>query len=213
MNAPSRKIASLLATLTAAVSLSLVGTGCIIDGGAGVGTDPGPVVSSPAPSTTPTTDPSTTPAPAPKPVIADVSIDPGATMAANPGEGVGVYVEYAGEGHWTVFTTCDTGASSASCDFDLIISADSSVTLSAVQGSDLAASDSLTLGLDGAIRLKATTAYGMNGFSFDADPGATIELDTKVDGEAQPRFVYAISGGAVLKGVPSNPVQFTPAAA
>ena len=189
MNASTRKLASLLSTLVAAASLSLFGAGCVID----ASVDPGTVV---------VTDPT--------PAIADVSIDPGAAMAANPGEGVGIYVEYAGGGHWNVFTTCDTAISGASCNFDLVVTSDQSLTIGAVEGSDLGPTDSLTLESDGTIRLVADTDFGMNGFSFDADPGAAIELDALLDGEAQPRFVYAVSDGELLNGVPSNPVDFTP---
>jgi hypothetical protein len=189
MNTMTTKLASLLSTLAAAASLSLFGAGCVVDASA----DPGVVVTDPTPA------------------IADVTIDTGAAMAASPGEGVGIYVEYAGDGHWNVFTTCDTSISGASCNFDLVVSSDESTSIGAVEGSDLGPTDSLTLQSDGSIRLVADTDYGMNGFSFDADPGATIELDALLDGEAQPEFIYAISDGALLKGMPSNPVDFTPA--
>lgn len=189
MNTTITKLASLLSTLAAAASLSLFGAGCVVDASAGVDTT--------------VTDPT--------PAIADVTIDTGAAMAASPGEGVGIYVEYAGGGHWNVFTTCDTNISGASCNFDLVVSSDESTSIGAVEGSDLGPTDSLTLQSDGSIRLVADTDFGMNGFSFDADPGATIELDALLDGEAQPEFIYAISDGALLKGMPSNPVDFTPA--
>ncbi len=189
MNTMTTKLASLLSTLAAAASLSLFGAGCVVDASAGVDT----TVTDPTPS------------------IADGTIDTGAAMSASPGEGVGIYVEYAGGGHWNVFTTCDTSISGASCNFDLVVSSDESASLGAVEGSDLGPTDSLTLESDGSIRLVADTDYGMNGFSFDADPGATIELDALLDGEAQPEFIYAISDGALLKGMPSNPVDFTPA--
>jgi hypothetical protein len=68
------------------------------------------------------------------------------------------------------------------------------------------------LNSDGSINLVADTDFGMNGFSFDADPGAMIEVDMLLDGVAQPRFVYAVSDGVLLEGVPTNPVDFDPAA-
>ena len=188
MNASIKNIASLLSTLTAAASLSLFSTGCFVEA------DPG--------TTTVATDPG----------IADVTIDPAAAMNASPGEGVGLFVEYAGDGHWNVFTTCDTSTSGASCNFDVVISADPSVVLSGVEGQDLSAGDTLSLDGDGSIRLVTDTDFGMNGVSFDADPGATIEIDMLLDGVEQPQFVYAVSDGVLLRGVPSNPVDFTPAA-
>jgi hypothetical protein len=145
------------------------------------------------------------------PAIADVSIDPAASMDASPGDGVGLFVEYAGDGHWNVFTTCDTSISGASCNFDVVISADPSVVLSRVEGQDLNDFDTLSLDGDGSIRLVTDTDFGMNGVSFNAAPGATIEVDMLLDGVEQPEFVYAVSDGVLLRGVPSNPVDFTPA--
>src|SRR4051812_45395863 len=100
MNASTKKITSLLSTLTAAVGLSLFSTGCYFD----AGVDPGVVV-----------------VPHPEPAIADIVIAPTASMATPPGEGVGLFVEYAGDGHWNVFTTCDTAISGTSCNFDVVI--------------------------------------------------------------------------------------------
>jgi len=188
MNASLKKITSVLSTLTAALGLSLFSTGCYFEA------DPGTVV---------VDDPT--------PAIADITIDPAATMDVSPGDGVGLFVEYAGNGHWDVFSTCDTAVSGASCNFDVVISADPLVSISRVEGQDLNDFDSLSLESDGSIRLVTDTDFGMNGVSFDADPGATIEIDMLLDGEEQPAFVYAVSDGVLLRGVPSNPVDFTPA--
>src|SRR4051812_45095239 len=100
----------------------------------------------------------------------------------------------------------------ASCNFDVVISADPRVFISRVEGQDLNDFDSLTLDGDGSIRLVTDTDFGMNGVFFDADPGATIEIDMLLDGVEQPEFVYAVSDGVLLRDVPSNPVDFTPAA-
>ena len=189
MKTSTKKVASILTTLTAALGLSLFSTGCFVEA------DPGTVV---------VDDPT--------PAIADVVIDPTASMSASPGDGVGLFVEYAGGGHWNVFTTCDTAVSGTSCNFDVVISADSRVALSRVEGQDLNDFDSLTLNGDGSIELDTDTDFGMNGVTFDADPGATIEIDMTLDGVEQPEFVFAVSEGVVLRGVPSNPVDFTPAA-
>ncbi|MFL5582108.1 MAG: hypothetical protein ACJ8AO_17215 [Gemmatimonadaceae bacterium] len=190
MNASMKNFASLFTTLTACAGLSLFGTGCFVD--ASIGVD-GTIVD-------------------PGPVIAEVSIDPGATLEASPGDGVGLFVEYAGGGHWNVFTTCDTAFSGTSCNFDVLVSADPRVQLSHVEGYELNAFDTLSLNGDGSIQLVTDTDFGMNGMSFDADPGATIEVDILLDGEAQPQFIYAVSDGVILKGVPTSPVDFTPAA-
>jgi hypothetical protein len=189
MNTTTKKIASLLSTLTASASLALFGSGCVIDASADIDGTPTVVDTSPA--------------------IAEVYVDPGATMSTNPGEGVGLFVEYAGGGHWDVYTTCDTYVSGAACNFDVIITSNAS-RLANVAGYDLSVSDDLSIGSDGSIQLVTDTDYGMNGVGFDIDPGATIEVDVLLDGISQPEFIYAVSDGVLLSGMPSNPVDFTP---
>ncbi len=181
-----KKITSRLSSLTLGAALAITSTGCVIDASTG-----GTVV---------VTDPP----------IAEVVVDPGATMATSPGEGVGVFIEYAGAGHWDVYTTCDTYLSGAACGFDVVITPLSRV-VGDVTGYDLSPSDSVALRSDGSIQLVADTDYGMNGVGFDADPGATIQVDVLLDGIEQPRFVYAVSDGALVQGVPTNPAAFTPA--
>jgi hypothetical protein len=185
------KFASLLTTLTACVGLSVGATGCIVDGGATYSVD---------------TTVDVTPA------VAVLDIDPGASMSSDPGNGVGLFVQYDQGGHWSVFTTCDTAITGSSCNFDVIVSADASVVLDNVQGLDLEPGDRVGLDYDGSINLVTDTSYGTNGLSFDADPGAIIEIDMLLDGVAQPRFVYLVSDGSLIDGVPSNPVDLAPTA-
>ena len=106
----TRRMASLLSTLTASAALALGATGCAFTGSASLDT----------------TDPYVEPAPI-ETTIAAVSIDPGATMAADPGYGVGVFAQYDQGGFWTVYTTCDTEISGTSCNFDILAYADARV--------------------------------------------------------------------------------------
>ena len=186
------KVASLLTTLTACLGLALGSTGCLVDGSA----------------TITTTDPTVDVTPA----VAEIAIDPGATMSSDPGNGVGLFVQYDQGGHWNLFTTCDTAITGTSCNFDVIVSADRDVLIDNVQGVDLEDRDSVTLNPDGSVNLVTDTSFGSQGLSFDADPGAVIEVDMLLDGVAQPRFVYVVSDGDLLDGVPSNPVDFAPVA-
>lgn len=142
--------------------------------------------------------------------IAVVTIDSGATMSLTPGDGAGIFVQYAQGGHWNLTTTCDTRSSGQSCAFDIVISPSDGATFSGVQGQDLSSADTLELRSDGTVRLVTSTSYGTNGISFDSDPGATVEIDALLDGAAQPSFVNVVSEGAVLAGVPTNPVDFSP---
>ena len=142
--------------------------------------------------------------------VAQVTIDTGATLSLTPGDGVGVFVQYAQGGHWNLSTTCDTRSSGQSCAFDVVISPSDGATLSGVQGQDLSSADTLQLRPDGTVRLLTSTSYGTNGISFDAPPGATVEIDALLDGAAQPSLVNVVSDGAVLAGVPTNPVALSP---
>jgi hypothetical protein len=190
------KAASILSTLTAFAAISLGATGCIVTGTLDDGGDVTYVAPDPEPVAT----------------VAEIDIDPGATMSADPGSGVGVFVQYDEGGYWTVFTTCDTDVSGSACDFDLLISSDESVSLGNVEGFDLDSGDSITLDTDGSINLVTRTTYAMNGVTFDADPGAIVRVDVLLDGVAQPEFVYVVSDGRLLSGVPTNPVDFAPLA-
>jgi hypothetical protein len=188
------KAASIFSTLAVSAALALCATGCVVTGGYDV------------------TGSYVEPDPTPVAAIAEISVDPGASMAADPGNGVGVFVQYDAGGYWTLYTTCDTAVSGTSCNFDILLSADARVVLDNVQGADLDPSDAITLGTDGSINLVTDTTYGMNGLTFDADPGAVIEADILLDGVPQPQFVFVVSDGRLLSGVPTNPVDFAPAA-
>jgi hypothetical protein len=182
----SPKVASFLRTLAACTGLGLVAAGCFVQ------------VDAP--------DAVTIAAGA-----AEISVDADATLSAAPGQGVGLFVEYAEGGHWHLFTACDTAISGASCSFDVLLSTGPGAALRDVRGEDLVDGDFIGLADDGSIHFVTETSYGRNGLRFDADPGATIALDMLLDGESAPRFVYAVSDGEVLEGVPSNPVDLAPA--
>lgn len=142
---------------------------------------------------------------------ADERVDADATMSVSPGEGAGVFVQYASGGHWNVFTSCDTNRSDRPCRFDIVIlPVDSSVSISGPQGQQLEPVDVLTLGSDGSIRLQTGTAGRLDGVSFDADPGATMRVDVLLDGEARPDFVNWVSDGEQRQGTAGNPVDFKP---
>lgn len=148
--------------------------------------------------------------PAVAPDIAQVTIDTGATMSLTPGEGVGVFVQYAKGGHWILSTTCDTRISRKSCAFDVVIAPEAGATLSEVAGQGLSRKDKLELRDDGTVRLVTRTSLGVAGVTFDTEPGAMVEFDVWLDGVPQPRFVYLVSDGSVAEGVPTNPVDVVP---
>jgi hypothetical protein len=155
----------------------------------------------------------TLPSPSQNTVPATVAIDTGATITAQPGGGVGVFVDYAPGGHWSVRTSCDTPSSGASCGFDLYFSGlGASTVLSNPQAQDVNGGDTVDMLADGSLHLAADTSTALDGFTFDASPGATLQLDMYLDGVEQPRFVYWIGQSVLHTGAPTDPINFTPTA-
>lgn len=142
-----------------------------------------------------------------------VDIDPDATIDSPPGEGVGMYVEYALGGHWTIWTTCDTNYSSLECAFDAIVSVDTSSVLLAAAGEDLEDYDAVDDHYgEGMARFRVDTGTDIDIMRFDTTPGAIVRLDLTLDGVSETRFVYWIGNGVLHAGAPSNPVDFQPLA-
>src|SRR5258706_3740895 len=52
----------------------------------------------------------------------EVGLDTNMTVDAQPGDGVGMFVEYAEGGHWRLWTTCDTNTSHTTCSFEAYVS-------------------------------------------------------------------------------------------
>ena len=180
--------------------IALVSVGCIIidehdedldegDGYADDGSDPPP-----------TTDPLT------------VTIDPDAVVEAEPGEGVGMFVEYTTGGQWRIWTSCDTNYSGVACAFDAFVSVDTESELRAVEGEDLEGFDEASTYDEATAYFHADTDSGHDGFVFETTPGAIVRLDMTLDGYSEPRFVYWFGDGVLHQGAPTNPVDFQPAA-
>jgi hypothetical protein len=66
-------------------------------------------------------------------------IDTGAELELDAGKGVGLLMEYLGDGEWRVRTSCDTRRSGYDCDWDILIWAEEGNTLSDFTGEDLEA--------------------------------------------------------------------------
>jgi hypothetical protein len=139
-----------------------------------------------------------------------VTIDTGSTLEATAGDGVGVFVEYAGEGRWHVWTACDTNSSHADCGFDVFASVPSGGAITNPTGENLEGEDNVRVESDGAVHLAAATSTEFDGMTFETDPGSTVELEVFLDGEAQPHFVYWVGDGVLHNGAPTNPVDFAP---
>jgi len=137
-------------------------------------------------------------------------IDAGALLEAEPGDGVGVYVEYLSEGRWHVFTTCDTDRSGYDCEFDIVIAPLHGAPLYGVELEDLEADDTVHVDAHDRLNFVAYTAFDTDGVYFDTDPGEGIRLDVLLDRECGNRYVYWVGDGAIHGGAPSNPFELEP---
>lgn len=141
------------------------------------------------------------------------SIDTGATMSVSAGHGAGLFVEYLGNGAWSVYTSCDTLETERDCEFDVIFAVAEGVTISApTLNHDPEADDRLVSQSSGSFRLFANTQKALDGVSFNTDAGAAIQIDMLLDGQARPELINWISGATHVAGTTTNPVNFLPTA-
>jgi hypothetical protein len=160
----------------------------------GYGSTPGPSASTTPSSVTP--------------ILVDV--DTGKTMNAAPGDGVGIFVEYAAGGQWHVWWTCDTNKTNESCAFNIKIATKtgsmSNLALSgAVQGDSLVQTDTQTL------QATTTTTSNAVDVKFTGDPGGTIEIEAAVGGVDDSSFFFFVQDGTVnggYSGTLTDPLRF-----
>lgn len=142
--------------------------------------------------------------------VTQVAIQPDQALAANPGEGVGVFVEYRTGGKWHIWTTCDTFTSKAVCSFDIFASVPA-LQLHAYASDQVEGYDEVKDLGDGQLELIADTDSDVDGLVLEADPGAALNLEVYLDGNDAAPFVYWVSDDIIHTGAPDNPVQFVPA--
>lgn len=145
--------------------------------------------------------------------VLTVDIDTGPQITLDPGKGVGVAVQYAAGGNWTIATACDTIQSGFTCAWDLVVS------VSLPNQLELVGTDARVYRIDpGAVRIVLPSQSSGDAFNFSAPPGIALELDVILDGThdgstgATPpqSFVSWVQNGVLQTGAPSNPVDFRP---
>jgi hypothetical protein len=145
---------------------------------------------------------------------ATLDIDTDQTITTMPGQGVGIFVEYATGGIWTVFTACDTNISGDPCDIDVFaVPVDNSVTIGNVTGVNFQGPDAIEIQQDGTVHMFVETTTGLDGMTFTAMANASIEFEVYLDGALHPEFIYWIGDGVLHTGSPTDPVNFVPKAA
>ena len=141
-----------------------------------------------------------------EPAIDSVPIDVGSGISSEPGDGAGVFVEYLGDGEWTVWLTCDTNETGRSCSFDIFARGEDIV---AIGEDDLEMEDTIYEDFD-EVSLYADTTDDFDGFVFRANPGEPVAIEVWLDGAPDGDFVFWVADGTLLKGMPSNPTLFVP---
>jgi hypothetical protein len=145
---------------------------------------------------------------------AQATIDADAKLGVDPGQGAGVLVEYATDGHWQLRTSCDTLKTNSDCAWDVIVTPEDGSSIVNVAGTDLEPDDELIRYPKDQVsyQLRASTSSDIDGFSFDSNPGAAVLVDAFLDDTCALSFFYWIGDGALHSGSPTNPLVLIPSA-
>lgn len=148
--------------------------------------------------------------PPPSTTIEQATIDTDETLEVDPGAGAGAFIEYASGGTYRISTSCD--AAQGDCYWDIVVTPLDRATVKSAAPLDLESDDSLSFGAGNQLRLVAYTGHDFDGFTFETEPGAAIELDALLDDGAANRFLFWVGDGALHSGAPSNPIDLVPSA-
>jgi hypothetical protein len=139
-----------------------------------------------------------------------VEIDTGRTLNADPGQGVGIFVEYASGGKWHVWWTCDTKKTSSSCAFDLQIRSESG-DLETIHSEGVLAGDSVNSSDTRTINAMSNTGDNLVGVRFEAPAHGIITIDATVGGTRDPAYFFFVQDGKPnggFTGALTNPLRF-----
>jgi hypothetical protein len=143
----------------------------------------------------------------PSPML--VEIDSDQTLSSPPGDGVGVFVEYARGGHWHLWWTCDTAQTSQSCEFSVSATA-ASGTITNLDASELEGGF-VASPTPSRVDAKSTTTTQVHGIRFDTEPGAVLTVEAAVGGVKDGAFLFFVQDGKInggFSGKLTNPLQF-----
>lgn len=138
-----------------------------------------------------------------------VDVDANQTLETQPGNGLGVYVEYETGGHWLVWWTCDTNRTGDACHYQINASvAEGAITN--VAGQNLEGNDSVTQPNAQSVSATTTTTGGADGVLFDTTAGEAVMVSVTVDADVFFFFVQdkQVNGG--YQGALTNPLLFQP---
>lgn len=133
----------------------------------------------------------------PSPVL--VEVDTNAKLQADPGDGVGVFVEYATGGKWHVTWSCDTNQTSRTCDYQVRVRPTQNKLTDVVDDSGAAIA---TVG--GEISLRRVIGAENDGVKFVADPGSVVTLEVTLDGQSKDVLFFFVQNGKLNGGYEGN---------
>ena len=136
------------------------------------------------------------------------TIDTGEGFELEAGRGVGVFVEYDGDGRYYVSTTCDSMHTGYACYFDILVQAAEGEIL-AVEQDDLE-DDGLDLLPDGTVSFRAITDYDVDSALIRTEPGTILSVDVLLDCSCGNPYLFWVGDGAIHSGSPSNPLELAP---
>lgn len=137
-----------------------------------------------------------------------VAVDTDQTMTADPGKGVGVFIEYATGGKWHVWWTCDTATTGQSCDFAVSASVTTG-TLANLDAGELPGGFVATP-TPSRVDARVTTSNEVHGVRFTTNPGAVLTVQASVGGLQDGSFLFFVQDGKVNGGYAgklTNPLQ------
>lgn len=193
------------------LAIAMLASGCIIEdrhhGGRGgfgrVPSDP-PSVPSAVPPIPRCPDPSTTAE------NATIDVNDTESIQSEPGQGVGVLVDYDTGGHWHVWSVCDTAVSGIACGYAVTALALGGDPVANVTGDDLEPGETAGTACPDTAFFAASTDLGVDGVRFDATPGAAVQVQAALDGTLLQDIILFVQGGDVPIHS-SNPITLTPA--
>jgi hypothetical protein len=149
-----------------------------------------------------------------------VVVDPNRTMSASPGDGVGVFTQYASGGHWNIWWTCDTNKTGESCAFDITVSVAGATTIANVVGQGISLTSTGASGLTQSSQLleaTTTTTTSVQGVTFDTVSSTgvvpVITVDAKLSGQEDGSYFFFVQDDAIngnYQGTLSDPLMLEP---
>jgi hypothetical protein len=132
-----------------------------------------------------------------------VEVDPNGTLSAAPGLGVGVFTQYVSGGHWLIWWTCDAIATGQSCLFTISVSPMQG-TFSNVELTQNGTMSEVAGSGAPSFALTSSTSSERNQVTFDAEPGASIELGAFVEPSPNENYLFFVQSQRVNGGYQGN---------